>query len=296
MTENRARHRGLADVAGHRTDRLDVGGQVGRHEDALAGVELDPRPGLGEQLVVRLRAAGHDDEVALDPVAVDRDLGDVALAALRLDRARLALAEVDHAGHLDPRRLEVGRRLQPPVVDRQHDGALGGLDRPVVDEAAHTVGEHHADEVVAREDERLLDDPARHDDAPRAELQEQVAVRDGDETLLEEADRDRRGEQLDARVDRALPQPRRGADAVPVGEQRAADVGALVDDNHRLAAGGSVDRGLEPGLAAAEDGHVDVPVLDLDALRALASWVERAEPRRATEELLVQRATTCEAG
>ena len=102
------------------------GGQVGRDEDAAARVVLDPGAGLGEQLVVRLRAAGHDDEVALDAVAVDRDLGD--LAALRPCASIVrgcALAEVDDPGDLDAGRLEVGGGLQPAVVDREHDGALG---------------------------------------------------------------------------------------------------------------------------------------------------------------------------
>ena len=66
-------------------------------------------------------------------------------------------------GDLDAGGLEVGRGGEAAVVDREHDGALGRLDREAVDEAAGGVGQHHADEVVAREDERLLDDPARDD-------------------------------------------------------------------------------------------------------------------------------------
>ena len=65
VVEDRARHRRLADVAGDGADRLDVVGQVGRDEDAAALVVLDARAGLGEELVVRLRAAGHHDQVRL---------------------------------------------------------------------------------------------------------------------------------------------------------------------------------------------------------------------------------------
>ena len=57
VVEDRARHGRLADVAGDGADRLDVGGQVGRHEDAAALVVLDAGARLREQLVVRLRAA-----------------------------------------------------------------------------------------------------------------------------------------------------------------------------------------------------------------------------------------------
>ena len=101
------------------------GGQIGRHEDAAALVVLDPGACLGEQLVVRLRAAGHDDEVGLDVVAADRDLRDLAALALRLDRRAAVLAEVDDARDLDAGRLEVGGGPEAAVVDREHDGALG---------------------------------------------------------------------------------------------------------------------------------------------------------------------------
>ena len=96
-------------------------------------------------------------------LAVDRDLRDLAALALRLDRRAAGLAEVDDAGDLDAGRLEIGGGGEAAVVDREHDRALARLDREPVDEAAHGVRQHHADEVVAREDERLLDDPARDD-------------------------------------------------------------------------------------------------------------------------------------
>ena len=200
-----------------------------------------------------------------------------------------SVAEVDDAGDLDSGGLEVGGRLQAAVVDREHDGPLGGLDREAVDEATHGVGQHHADEVVAGEDERLLDDPRCDDDAVGAELEQQVAVGDGHEALLEEADRDRGREQLDAGVDGVLPERRGRADPVAVGEQRAADVVALVDHDDRLAALRRRDRGLEAGLAAADHGHVDVTVLDVDALLARPVRIERPETGGAAEELLVQR-------
>ncbi len=111
--------------------------------------------------------------------------------AARFDVRRLPLAQVDDADDLDAGRLEVRRGAEPAIVGRDDERALGRLDRPEVDEAPRAVGEHHADEVVAREDERLLD-RSRRDDHPRgADLDERVPVRDRDEAVLEEPDRDR---------------------------------------------------------------------------------------------------------
>ncbi len=68
-----------------------------------------------------------------------------------------------------------------------------------------------------------------------------------------------------------------------------ADVVALVDHDDRLAALGSRDRGFEPCLTTADHGHVDVTMLDVDALLARPVRIERPEPSRAAKEFLVQR-------
>ena len=289
VAEDRARHRRLAESPGDGADRLNVLGQVGRDEDAAALVVLDPGPSLREQLVVRLRTARHDDEVGLDETAVDRNLRDLAALRLRFDRGVALLAEVDDVRDLDACGLEVGGGLEAAVVGCQDDGPLARPDREAVDEAAHGIGQHDADEVIAGEDERLLDDPARHDDAMGAVLDQEVAVGDRHHALLEQADRDRRREQLDARVDRVPAQLGGGADAVAVGEERAAHVVALVDHDDRLAGLRRGDRCLEPGLAAADHGDIDVAVLNVDALLARAVRVERAEACCAPQELLVER-------
>ena len=178
----------------------------------------------------------------------------------------LVSRKIDDLGYLDPDRLEVGCGLETTVVGRQHNGTLSRLDREAVDEAAHRIGQHHADQVVAGEDERLLDDPARHDDPMRAVLDQKVAVRNRHHALLEEADRDRRREQLDARSHGVQAELGGRPDSVAVGEQRAADVVPLVDHDDRLAAPGCSDRRLEPGVAAADHRDVDVAVFHVDAL------------------------------
>ena len=85
----------------------------------------------------------------------------------RLDVRRLALAQVEHADDLDAGRLEVGRGSEAAVVGSEDERSLRRLDRPEVDEPPDALREHHADEVVPGEDERLLDDPARDDDLRR---------------------------------------------------------------------------------------------------------------------------------
>ena len=289
VAEDGIRDGRLADVPGGGADRLDVRREVGRDEDAARLVVDDPCAGLGEELVVRLRAPRHDDEVAGRDPAVDRDGLDARAAAAGLDVRGLALAEVDDAHDVDARRLEVGRGREATVVRRHHDRALRRLDRPQVDEAARAVGQHHADEVVAGEDERLLDDTGRDDDALRADLDERVAVRDRHEAVLEEPDRDRGREELDAGVERSLPELGRARAARPVGEERAADGRALVHEDHAVAARRGRRRRLEPRLTAADHEDVGVLVDDLDALAARPVGVELAEAGGAAEDLLVER-------
>ena len=88
--------------------------------------------------------------------------------------------------------LQGGGGLASRLVHGHDDGLLGRLDPPVLDQPAYTVGEHHADEVVAREDERLLDRPRRDDDLLGAEPVEDAARVDGDEPAFPDPERPRR--------------------------------------------------------------------------------------------------------
>ena len=104
---------------------------------------------------------------------------------------------------------------------------------------------------------------------PARILSEHVPVGDRHEAVLEEPDRGRRREELDARVERAPLELRGATVAFAVGEQRAADVESLLDEEHLVT--GAAARAIaasRPRLPAADHEHVGVPVLDLDALAA----------------------------
>ena len=175
------------------------GGQVGRHEDTASLVVDDAGAGLREELVVRLRAPGHDEEVAARNPSVDGDGIDVRpprprasmfggwpsrrsttpttstpaaarSAAAPSPRSSAVMTNARSAGLIDQRL----RRRRAPSESITPTRSLPGKD------------------------ERLLHRAGRDDDARGTDLDERVAVRDRDEALLEEPDRDRRREQLDA--------------------------------------------------------------------------------------------------
>ena len=291
VVEDRARHGGLADVAADGADRLDVGGQVGGHEHAAAFVVLDPRPSLREQLVVRLRAAGHDEEVGLDVPPVDRHLGNLAALApaprsLGCRRSRKSTIRAIST----PAASRSAAACETAIVDREDDGTLGGLDREPVDEAPHCVRQHHADEVVAGEDERLLDDPARDDDAVGAELEQEVAVGDRHEALLEQADRDRGREQLDARLDGAAAELRSSADARrgrrAARRRRRSPRRSRRPTRHPAAAAiAASSPAWPPPITATSTWRFSTSTRSC----ARAVRVERTEPGGAAQELLVER-------
>ena len=244
---------------------------------------------MGQELVGGLGAAGHDDEVAVDRATVDDELANPALAALRLDRLRPPLSEVDHLRHRDARLAQHAGRGQATVVHREYGGALAGPDRPGVDEPADGAGEHDPDEVVTGEHERLLGDPRGHDHVVGPHLDEEVAAVDGHEAAFVDADRPCRRQHLDARVAGALSESARVGDPVGVGEQAAARLGALVHERDVAATLGRFDGCFEAGAAAADDEHLHVAVLDVEAICRGAGRIDRSEPGGAPQELLVQR-------
>ena len=97
-----------------------------------------------------------------------------------------------------PTSLELVRDGQRVVVRTEDDSALAGPDREVADQPAYAVGEHHADEVVPREHERLLARTGRDDDPLRAEAVEHRSGVDRDEPALPDPERASRCEHLDA--------------------------------------------------------------------------------------------------
>ncbi len=252
-------------------DRFDAGRKLRRHEDAEPVVVLDARARLREERVRRLPAAGGDEQVAVEALAVEDEPSHATLAALRGELARPRVAEVDRLGDLDADLLELLGDRHGLVVRPEHDRPLAGLDREVADESANAVGEHHADEVVPREDERLLGRARRDDDPLRAEAIEGRAGIDRNETALPDPERACGREHLDA-VERQPGVPR-----------------VLVDEDDSRPGLRRLERCRTTGLAAADDEHARAPVLRVVAAGVARVRVELPEPGRAAQELLVQR-------
>ena len=136
-------------------------------------------------------------EVAVDRSPVDRDRPDLAAAPARRDPRRRAVAQVDDGRQIDAGALEpAGDARERALVGADHDRAPARADRPVVDEPLDGRGQHHADEVVAGEDERLLDRARRDDDPAGADPMEDGAGVDRDEPALVDAERVRRCEHV----------------------------------------------------------------------------------------------------
>ena len=148
------------------------------------------------------------------------------------------------------------------VVGAEDDRPLAGLDREVADEPAHAVGEHHADEVVAREDERLLGRAGRDDDPLGAEAVEDRAGVDRDEAALPDPERARGREDLDS------------------GEHVVTDAGVLVDENDAGAGLRGLERSRAARRAATDDEHARPPVLGVVAARCARRAGRASRDRR----------------
>src|SRR5712691_1426358 len=113
-------------------------------------------------------------------------------------RPRRPRASIDHLGELHARALELPGHGKRTLVGSDHDGALARPQRPVIDEPADGAGQVDADEVVAGEQQRLLDGARGDDDALGTEAIENLAGVDRDESPLVDPDRARRREHLHA--------------------------------------------------------------------------------------------------
>ena len=112
---------------------------------------------------------------------------------------------------------------------------------------------------------------------------------DGHEVSLVEADGSAGAQKLDAGAARALGEGAGRLEAVLDEEQRAARLGALVDEGDPLSLLGGLDRLPKAVAAAADDEHVDVAALGVEAPLALAVRVELAEASGVAQQLLVER-------
>ena len=241
-------------------------------------VVLDPRARLGEQRVRGLPAAGHDDEVAVDRVAVDDDAGAPVPSPPCASSSRAPSRRSTTRGTATPASRSSSAISSASSSAATHDGSLARPEREVPDQAANAVGQHHAREVVAGEDERLLDRAGRDDDPLGAIAVEDRAGIDRHEVALPDAERTGGREHLHA-LELGAPKTR-----------------ALVHEHDTGPGRRGRERGRAPGLAAADDEHSRPAVLDVVAARVARVLVEPAEPGDAAQELLVQRPQLAAAG
>ena len=209
------------------------------------------------------------------------------LASLGLEDGP-ALAQVGHGHDLDARPFQRSGRLEPAIGCGGDDRAGSRGDAVEGDEPPHAAGEHHAGQVVAGEDERLLDDAGGEDELARAHLMQGRGLPDGDEAV-EGAEHRGGGEELDAGAARLLGQLA-GALVAALGQRAAAGLGALVGE-HDVGAGlGGRDRRAQPGEAAPDDEHVGVAAAVLGAPLALVlGGAQLAQAGGVAQHLLVHR-------
>ena len=242
---------------------LDSRRKLRRHEAAAAGVVLDAGARLRKEREGRLPGALDHEQIAGDPLAVDLDRAQEPGPPVRAEGLGLRFAQIDDAGDLDPRRAE--RLDDVGFVRADDDCSLAGLQCPVLDQRVDCARKQHADEVVAREDERLLDHPCGDDDPPRTVAVEDLTGIDGDKAAL--VDTDRRSPNDFAAL---FAQPR-----------------PVVDHDYQLAVGRGCSRNCQTGGTAADHEHVRPPVLDVEATRAAGMLVEPAKAGEVAKDALV---------
>ena len=269
LRAQRAR-RGAA-AARDRPHRLDAVRQCARDEDRARWVVVDASTDLGEERVRGLTARRRDDQVAIDPRLREMDSLDVSLSPARLDPPERSLPEIDDALDGNAGLAEIVDDVEVPVVRADHDGALSGLDGEVAHEAPNGARQHHADEVVSREHDRLLEcSRGDHDPLGAVAVEDRAAV-DRHEAALPDAERTGRREHLDAV------------------ELLASRAGTLVHEHDARSVLRRLDRRRAARASAADDQDARPPVLDVVAARVAGVRVELPEAGRVPQELLVVR-------
>ena len=309
---------GIAELGGSHdlARRMQPVGQLAKREVAEPLVVAGLGARLGEQRRGGRAAAGHREQVA-----GERDLARPALAgAGRAERdplerraalglqnrgpvehvhasarqliervARGFLAQVGHGGQLHAVVEQGHGRLEPAVVDRGHHGAAAGAEAVERGQAHGAAGEHHAGQVVAGEQQRLLDRPGGVDDlrgrAPGGACRPARPAR---------ARRTRRARALRTaprrRASRARAASSRACSVAALGEQAPAGLRALVGQHHVGAQLGGRDRRAEARRAAPDHEHVRVAAPVLGApLALLLVLAQLPEPGGVAQHLLVQR-------
>ena len=181
------------------------GGQVGGDEDPAArrrtrsarlpGRGASRRAGVRPDITSRSQSTSRpSSSTTAQPAAAARSPRSAATRGSR--RSTTSTISV-------PARSSGPRPLRARARRRHDDRAFARLQRPARRRAAERPsGSIDADEVVAREDQRLLERAGRDDDPLGAEAVEDVAGVDRDEAALVDPDRACRGEHLEALVRR----------------------------------------------------------------------------------------------
>src|SRR5918995_794216 len=179
--------------------------------------------------------------------------------------------EVVDTGDLDPHLSEAVCRLAADLIDRDDGRSLSRLDRPLIDQPADGFRQQDSDQVVAGEEERLLERSCGDHDLLGAIAVEHVSGIDGDEPALPD------------------PESATGGDHLDAGNLVVDRVEALVDE-HDVAALRCVIPGPgETRVASSDHEHVGAPMLAVEPVRALRMRIDAPEAGHVAQETLVQR-------
>ena len=311
----RRRRRGVArDGAGG----VDAGRDRVRQVNAAVRVPARPGAGLEQQRGRRHGAPGDRDQVAVDPalgvgdrVPAGVEPGDDGAAHATAsectdDRARAhdrdprcldpldqALVtcrrpRVDDADHRDAGLRERESRFEAAVAAGRDQGGVSGPHAVEGREPLRARAQHHPRQVVALEQQRLLDRAGRRHVAVGADLVQRVAGPHGNEPV-EEAQRRRRSDDLDPRGFDPRRKLARRLGAGP-GQLGAAELGPVVDEDDVGPHLRRPHRRRHPGDAATDHEHVGMAAAVLGAPLAVALAAHQsAEAGRVAEDPLVQR-------
>ena len=254
--------------AGDSARGVNVRGQVRRQEGLRRLVERDLGPGHREQVRRGRLEPREDHEVAGDRSAPllarcpHDDLADAATPLRRhdrgagdhrepVDRARVG-PQVDDR-YLGARLAEGASGFVPLRARGEHHRAPAREHAVAVDEQVDRRREHHARQVVVREDRRLLDGAGREHQVSRPDPVEPLAVRGGDQRPAEHAERRRPRDDPGTGSPGLLRQ---------LGDL-AAGLGAFLQHDRRGARGRRLGRRREARRAGADHQDVGVQVVDL---------------------------------
>ena len=203
-------------------------------------------------------------------------------------RRAVGLAQVRHGGQLQPGVEHRERRLETAVVHRGHDRARARTQPVQRNKPADPAGQHHARQVVAGEEQRLLDRPGCEHEPPRADLMQDLALPDGHEAVVH-AECGRIRQKLHARLS-CRGRQLAGALVATLEQEPPAGLGSLVGEHDVSARLGRGNGRRQARRAAAHHQHVGVAAAVLGTPLALLRGDAREAPetRGVAQHLLVE--------